>query len=182
MLGSQTVVLKTSRSLLTFMHLAMLSDPKQVHKIFKNTFSLTKRLSSPRCWFHLQHFTFLLGCWEPSLHCTARGVWKQPQFSPTALNSFSEGWDYWFLLCLSHGLHQFAPEGFKTKGAFCSMGKQAAGISLCRSPLWELAEEELTTVLFSAFAGWSHWHPIWPRLSRALPSVLWGRHYNIQEF
>lgn len=43
MLSSQTVVLKSSRALLAFVHLSMLSDPVQLHKIFKNTFSLTKR-------------------------------------------------------------------------------------------------------------------------------------------
>lgn len=43
MLSSQTVLLKTSRGLLTLMHLSVLSDPVQLHQIFRNTFSLTKR-------------------------------------------------------------------------------------------------------------------------------------------
>lgn len=150
MLSSQTVLLKTSRGLLTLMHLSALSDPVQLRKSFRNTFSLTKRPLISWVLLSFTAFPFLLGCWEPSLPCIARGVCKQPQFPPTALGSFSGGCDYWSLLCLPPWLHQFAPESFKPKPAFSSMGQQPAVISPCCPPLLWLAGEELSPVLLSA--------------------------------
>lgn len=179
MLSSQTVVLKSRRTLLAFVHLSMLSDPVQLHKIFKNAFSLTKRPFISWALVSFTAFHFPPGLLGPFL------LWEfanNPSFHLQHWTVFQRDVIIGPCFACPRGLHQFAPESFKIKTAFYSIGEQPALICLSSPPLWWLAQEELTTVLLSAFAGWSHWHPIWSRLAGALPGVLWGRHYNIQEF
>lgn len=67
----------------------------------KTTLIWPRGLPSCWCWPHLQHFTFLLGSWEPSFLHVPWGICSQPKFPPTALNNFSERCDYRSLLCLS---------------------------------------------------------------------------------
>lgn len=184
MLSSQALALKSSTGLPNFTCL----EGESLILCYSTSFLQTPLawpggLSPCGCWFHVNHFTSLSGPGESFLLHISMGIYKQPKFPPAAQNGFSAGCNHCSLLCVSPGAAAACSQELWLQSAWYGVVRKADCI---RFPYGHLlrwpAEQELSAVLFSAFAGWSHWHPIWPRLSSALPSRLWGRHYNTQEF
>lgn len=126
MLSRQTLALKSTKGLWNSMHLEGDSLILCYSVSFLKTPSIWSRgLSSWGCWFHLQHFIFLLGSLEPSFLHIPRGICKQPKFPPTMLNNFSEGCDYRYLVCLSPWTAAVCSQEFYTVNCLLQYWKAA---------------------------------------------------------
>lgn len=104
MLSSQALALKSSTGLPNFTCL----EGESLILCYSTSFLQTSLvwpggLSPCGCWFHVDHFTSLLGPGESSLLHISMGIYKQPKFPPAAQNGFSAGCDHCSLLCVSPG-------------------------------------------------------------------------------